>query len=264
MKFNDIDIDKLREQVESGDFTHNDIVSTFGITKRQLQYLIVKFTLTNNLIVDRSYMRTDEYKNKISVKNTGKLRTEEQKQHYKDAANKREIKNNVGSGWHHSKETVKKITESNIKTYSTLPQKWLDSCINNDDWFRKLSENAPLTKSAEHTRKSVEAKVGMSYKEWQIVRGEYNKYCAEVRKITTAQPLSNLINYDKRGSEYHVDHKFSMCEGFRQQISPEIIGHITNLTMITSQENITKNKKCSVTLQQLLEGYDEYCKRSQQ
>jgi hypothetical protein len=56
----------------------------------------------------------------------------------------------------------------------------------------------------------------------------------------------------------NLDHMFSIREGFRQNISAEIIGNIVNLTMITAHDNCTKNKKCSITLQELLEKYNEY------
>lgn len=255
-------IDNLKEIVESGNFTHKEVTEKFEITPRQLYYLVKKYGMQNNLITDRSFMKSSEFSQAISRGNSGKIRSEEQRENYRTAAAARFVKNNRGDGWHHSPETIEKITNSNLQTYENLPQKWLDACILNDEWFIKLSENAPLTKDAAHTHKVIESKVGMSYEEWQIVRGEYDKYCAEVRKFTERQTLNTLENYDKRGTEYHLDHKFSMHEGFRMRVSSEIVGNITNLRMITAQENLTKNKNCSITLQQLLEEYDEHSKRT--
>jgi len=61
----------------------------------------------------------------------------------------------------------------------------------------------------------------------------------------------NPNNY-VRGEHYHLDHKFSIYEGFVQGISPKIIGGYKNLAIINSKENMSKQKKCSVTLNEIL------------
>jgi hypothetical protein len=256
-----IDLKDFGKDVSSGNFTHLQIKEKFKITHRQLNYLINKYNIKNNLIFDRSYMKTEEYSKKISEGNKNKVRTELHKQHYREAVARREIKNNIGSGWHHSQETIEKITLTNMAVWEKeLPQAWIDSCINNELWYKKLKESAKnkLPRTLEHTIKIVESKVGMPYEKWIYVRGLFNSYRANVRTITDIQPLYLLDNFNKRGRKYHLDHMFSICEGFRQNIAPEIIGNIVNLKIITTRENCTKNKKCSITLDQLLEAYYEY------
>lgn len=56
----------------------------------------------------------------------------------------------------------------------------------------------------------------------------------------------------KRGKNYHLDHKYSICEGFNSGVSPKIIGQYYNLEVITSYDNLKKNKQCSITLNELL------------
>ena len=68
------------------------------------------------------------------------------------------------------------------------------------------------------------------------------------------------INKDKiknihlRGNKhgYSIDHKFSIVEGFRNNIDPLIISHWKNLEIVKDIENWTKNAKCSITLEELL------------
>ena len=258
-----INIKQFCDNIESGNFTHKQIIEIYSLSERQLYYLIKKYSIINNLIIDRSYLQTSEFKEKISIANKGKIRTEEHKLHYKEAAAKREILNYVGSGWNHSKETIEKIKQTNKETYSNLPQKWIDSCINNQEWFDKLQESAknkpPKTK--DEIRKTIETKVGMSYDEWQIVRGELESYRARVRQITDLQPLILLYNFEKRGKEYHLDHMFSISAGFKQNVSEEIVGCIINLAIIPATENCIKNKKCSITLPELMEKYNEHITR---
>lgn len=58
-----------------------------------------------------------------------------------------------------------------------------------------------------------------------------------------------------RGKEYELDHKFSITEGFKQNISPEIIGHYSNLQMLPKNDNRSKRIKCSITLDELMRQY---------
>ena len=65
-----------------------------------------------------------------------------------------------------------------------------------------------------------------------------------------------MINFEKRGisgidGNYHLDHKFSIVEGFKQKINPLVIGDITNLEFLPWQENIKKRTRCSINKKEL-------------
>lgn len=49
------------------------------------------------------------------------------------------------------------------------------------------------------------------------------------------------------------DHRFSVKEGFRQLINPLIISHPANCELIINKKNQSKNDKCSITIEELLE-----------
>lgn len=89
-------------------------------------------------------------------------------------------------------------------------------------------------------------------------RTEYELYCLNVWRITNKQDLESLKDFDKRGridlnpDAYHIDHKFSIREGFEENIPPEIIGSLKNLEMIPGRKNCSKNSKCSITKEELL------------
>ena len=75
-----------------------------------------------------------------------------------------------------------------------------------------------------------------------------NKVWAE----TNRNNLTLLENYEKRGrTDYHLDHMYSITRGFKNNVPPEIIGHICNLTMLPHKENRSKYIKCSITLKEL-------------
>lgn len=78
-------------------------------------------------------------------------------------------------------------------------------------------------------------------------------YKSRVWAETKRNNLKMLENYNKRGKlGYHLDHMFSIFEGFKQNIDPSIVGHIKNLRMIPYKENLSKFNKCSIALDDLI------------
>jgi hypothetical protein len=92
---------------------------------------------------------------------------------------------------------------------------------------------------------------------------ESQLYYKKVWKITNSQDLNSLENFNKRGrvdlrdDAHHLDHKFSIYEGFKQNIDPEIIGNINNLEMLPSNINISKGSKCSIDITQIVGSTNE-------
>lgn len=86
---------------------------------------------------------------------------------------------------------------------------------------------------------------------------DYEIYKRQVWKETNKHKNS-LPNYKLRGraniskDAYHIDHNFSIYEGFKNNILPNIIGGIKNLSMINCIENIKKGSKCSVLLENIV------------
>lgn len=61
----------------------------------------------------------------------------------------------------------------------------------------------------------------------------------------------------KEKEGYSLDHKYSIKEGFLNNIDPGIIGHYKNLEVILFKENSSKKTKCSITLDELLSKMEE-------
>ena len=97
----------------------------------------------------------------------------------------------------------------------------------------------------------------ISYGEYLKIEDEYKKYKNDVIRITNQQRINELPNYQKRGNSgvegsYHLDHKYSILEGFKNKISPTIIGGFKNLEFIPWEENIKKRAKNSITINELI------------
>ena len=81
---------------------------------------------------------------------------------------------------------------------------------------------------------------------------EFKKYRRKVYYWTSKNNLDVLENSDKRGrGRYHLDHKYSIAEGFRNKVPPKIIGSIDNLEFLLYTDNIKKGTSCSITLEKL-------------
>ena len=50
---------------------------------------------------------------------------------------------------------------------------------------------------------------------------------------------------------YHLDHKYSITEGFKNKVPPKVIGSIYNLEFIPYNVNVSKGTKCSIKLEEL-------------
>jgi len=60
-----------------------------------------------------------------------------------------------------------------------------------------------------------------------------------------------------RSMDLHLDHIFSKHFGFLLEIDPVIIGHFSNLRLITSYENLSKNSDCGKNFDELHEDYHQ-------
>ncbi len=63
--------------------------------------------------------------------------------------------------------------------------------------------------------------------------------------------IINPNNY-KRGNKYNLDHKYSIYEGFINNVSPKIIASVKNLEVIPRFDNMSKGKKCSINLNEII------------
>ena len=87
---------------------------------------------------------------------------------------------------------------------------------------------------------------------------DFKDYTKLVWRYTNQNDLNILENIEFRAHTkegYHLDHKYSIYQGFRDNISAKIIGNICNLEMLISGQNLSKNRKCSITKDDLLSNF---------
>ena len=86
---------------------------------------------------------------------------------------------------------------------------------------------------------------------------EFEKYSSDVIKETykiKKKFYNKIENIELQGKEhgYELDHKYSIYDGFINNVDPKIIAHYKNLQVVTIEENRQKSKNSSITLEELL------------
>ncbi len=83
------------------------------------------------------------------------------------------------------------------------------------------------------------------------------QYYYLVWKYTNINNLNKLNNINKRGIEfgYSLDHKYSISQGFQDNILPCYIGAINNLEILSISENSKKSAKCSISKKELFSSF---------
>ena len=93
------------------------------------------------------------------------------------------------------------------------------------------------------------AKWGMEYAteaQWK----EFRKYARACRGLS--QRWAKLHGYKLGQQTFHVDHIYSIRDGFMNKISPLIISHPANLRILEASKNSSKGPKSEMTLEELL------------
>jgi hypothetical protein len=92
---------------------------------------------------------------------------------------------------------------------------------------------------------------------------EFNEYSKKVRYLTRSTFLrhkKSVKGYELKeldSKNYHIDHIFSISDGFLNKIDPEIISSYHNLRVISKNDNLEKGKDSHILLSELLELYNQ-------
>ena len=94
----------------------------------------------------------------------------------------------------------------------------------------------------------------------------YERYKREVYHYTNISVSKKFTKEEIQnrgrltGKHIHIDHIFSIIEGFNLNISPKIIGCKSNIRILTVFENCSKHKKCGISKEELFKKYEEEVK----
>lgn len=97
--------------------------------------------------------------------------------------------------------------------------------------------------------------VGLNYSDEEIIK--FEKYKKQVRALTAKtyrmhKSVINPNNLTNNRSNFHIDHKYSIYEGFKNNVDVRVISSKENLQMLSSLDNLKKQTNCSISLDELL------------
>jgi len=94
--------------------------------------------------------------------------------------------------------------------------------------------------------------------------GELKAYYRQVGTYTnrSVKKFWEVLNPDNKPigmgeGFYSIDHIYSIIDGFNNKVAPEIVGSIFNLQILLWKENIKKNAKSWIPLEELVEKYED-------
>lgn len=159
---------------------------------------------------------------------------------------------------HRIETTVQKYGVENISQSEDIKKLKEETSLSNHGvttYFKILSKDKGVLKRVKETN--------ICSGRWicDSKRTDFNLYSELCRKHTRKQNLNELENFQLRGAVerggYHLDHIFSIAEGFKNNVAPWIIGSLINLRMIPALQNISKNSKSDMSIEDLLYKYSQ-------
>ncbi len=146
------------------------------------------------------------------------------RQHMKCSAVRKEFSEKVANQW-----TRPSATERKEETKKSLIER-----LHNEENVRKFT-------------KTKRERIGILTEE---KRKLYRRYAYSCRKLSQLWAKDN--GYEIGRSTFHVDHIYSVLDGFRNEIAPSIISHPCNLRILEAKKNSSKGRKSEITLEELL------------
>jgi hypothetical protein len=91
-----------------------------------------------------------------------------------------------------------------------------------------------------------------------VERAKFLLYQEKVRKLSEKNFKKYYVdNKELRGGDYELDHKYSISEGFKNDVPESILADLCNLEVIPKEQNRRKGSRCSIELQELLDQISE-------
>lgn len=174
--------------------------------------------------------RSDSWKQKASVAKRGQ--------------------NNPMFGIKHSDEAKEKIRQAGVGKTGY----WTDKKMSAESNQKRSTALMGKQVKPESIKKMIQTKIdkGIFWKPDDLEYIEFKKYRRKVYYWTNKNDLTQLEHHEKRSRVgYHLDHKYSIFEGFKNNVSPKVIGSIYNLEFMLYNVNVSKGTKCSVELEEL-------------
>lgn len=164
-------------------------------------------------------------------------------------------------------DVINKMSTICIKCCDNKPKKGYGYRKNKS--YRKMMSKS--IKESESYKNSVDLRIEANKKYWQKIRkgrtveeiySEWELYKKRAYRIMESnykkyKYIINPKNLPRSRDKYHIDHRYSILNGFKHNVPEEILSHPFNLVMMYYKDNLNKKDRCSITKKQLYEGAKE-------
>jgi len=122
--------------------------------------------------------------------------------------------------------------------------------------YFQSGRRCPICSNNKHKEKMT----GENHPNWRNYSDEdrknFESYKAEVTQVTNINYIKyfyfiNPSKLERGKSKYHLDHIYSVIDGFNNHVPPNIIANPYNLKVITYTENMSKQGDSHMTIEQL-------------
>lgn len=152
-----------------------------------------------------------------------------------------------------ARRVLSEVNEQGISGFKRKGQKTRETHMTNIDEFGR-NGYSQLAAKAIIKGNLTKAEKGLVVD--PCLRDEYYRYKAVVLYVTEKfrKELTEGYKTGLAGTPgaYQLDHMFSIMNGYKNQVSPLLIGGKTNLKMIPWKDNLSKHSACSISFEELL------------
>lgn len=161
-------------------------------------------------------------------------------------------------------ETMRKVDEDGLTGIQKAGMKTREAHMNNIDeygmnGYQRIASNA-IVKS--NLTKIANGQVAEATLENNVFQ-RYERIIEDLlRNIKTDGCIPSnviLVRNNSKVDGYQIDHIYSLAEGFKNSVSPLLIGSVLNCQLLPWRENLAKSNNCHITLEELYlkSGYNE-------
>ena len=244
------------------------LMKEYGVTNVfQLETVKQKAKETKKRIHgDENWNNREKYKE--TMLNTTGYENGFQVPEIKDKIKTTMLKNHCVEYYSQTEEFKEKIEETIIKKYETKEnfykeryEKYKNTCLNTygcENYFQYGEfVKSNFTEELIEKRKDSMVKNGHWNYDYENKLEELKYFTKKVRSLTKKvyRKYKKIINPNDlkiSRTDYNLDHKRSIYDSFYDGLTPEQCANINNLIIISALENHTKNKKSSITKEELL------------
>lgn len=102
-------------------------------------------------------------------------------------------------------------------------------------------------------KKTMREKTGLLTEERRLV---FRRYAYACRKLSQLWAKDN--GYEIGRQTFHVDHIYSVLDGFKNEVPPSAISHPCNLRILEAMRNSSKGSKSEITLAELYNRINQH------